>query len=70
MPREELIERHPVQVLTGAGLPDAERIALLERNLARLWDQVWWMQLSPEKRAQYEADGHRAPISNFYEPTE
>lgn len=48
-------------------LPLARRVQLLEQLLARLWDQVWWMQLPPERRAAYEAEGFQAPITEFYE---
>lgn len=59
-----MAERHPVQ--EGPPLPLEERVRLLELNLARLWDQVWWMQLPADARAGYEAEGFRAPIQAFY----
>lgn len=60
-----MVERHPIQ--ESPSLPLERRVQLLEIHLAQLWDQVWWMQLSPEKRAEYEAEGFRAPIRRFYE---
>jgi hypothetical protein len=57
---------HPIQ----DNPPDKtllERVHFLEVALGRLWDQVWWMQLTAEKRAEYEREGFTAPIRNFYE---
>lgn len=45
-----------------------ERVHFLECALGMLWDQVWWMNLTAEKRAEYEAQGFRAPIRRFYVP--
>ena len=59
------MERHPIQ--DSPDLPLERRVQLLEVYLARLWDQVWWMQLAPEQRARYEAEGFTAPIEHFYE---
>lgn len=56
--------RHPIQ--DSPDLPLERRVQLLEIHLAMLWDQVWWMQLPPEKRAEYEGQGFKAPIERFY----
>jgi hypothetical protein len=61
-----MAERHPVQE-SPAGVSLERRVQLLEINLARLWDQVWWMQLPAEQRAEYEQQGFGAPIDHFYE---
>lgn len=61
-------ERHPVQECPPLSLE--RRVQELERHLAMLWDQVWWMNLSTEKRAEYEAGGFTAPIERFYEELE
>jgi len=58
-------EQHPVR--ERFDLPIERRVQLLEQLLAMLWDQVWWMALPAERRAQYEAEGFRAPIERFYE---
>jgi hypothetical protein len=58
-------ERHPVQ--ESPALPLERRVQWLEINLARLWDQVWWMNLPADRRAEYEAQGFSAPIPRFYE---
>lgn len=55
---------HPIQDCPPLSLE--RRVQLLELFVARLWDQVWWMQLAPEKRAEYEAEGFSAPIRHFY----
>jgi hypothetical protein len=56
---------HPIQD-SPADMTLIERVHLLECALARLWDQVWWMNLPDDRRAIYEADGFKAPIQNFY----
>lgn len=56
---------HPIQERTD--LPAEERIRLLEVNLARLWDMVWWMNLPKEQRDAYKAQGFTDPIESFYE---
>lgn len=48
----------------------SERVTHLECALARLWDQVWWMNLAPERREAYARDGFKAPIQRFYVPLE
>lgn len=58
-------DRHPVQ--ESPPLPLERRVQLLEHQLARLWDQVWWMSLPPDRRAAYEAEGFTAPIPQFYD---
>ena len=45
-----------------------ERIVDLEYALSILWDQVWWMNLTAEKRAEYEREGYGDPIKRFYVP--
>lgn len=57
-------ERHPVA--ESPDLPLKRRVQLLEINLARLWDQVWWMNLPPERREAYRAEGFSDPIERFY----
>lgn len=47
--------------------PIEKRVHHLEVYLARLWDQVWWMQLPAERRKAYEDAGFTAPIPRFYE---
>lgn len=64
---------HPIQdplidPLTGKpATPERER-QLMRIYLAQLWEQVWWLSLSPEKRAEYEAQGNKAPIEDFKLP--
>jgi hypothetical protein len=59
-----MAERHPIE--DAPRLPIERRIQLLEIHLAMLWDQVWWLSLTPEQRAAYEAQGFTAPIEQFY----
>ena len=59
------MDTHPIEHCPAGKTPE-ERIAWLELHLAELWDQVWWMNLPPEKRAEYESQGFRAPIERFY----
>lgn len=56
---------HPI--LERPDLPPERRLQLLEQNLARLWDQVWWRSLPPWRRLGYWLGGFRAPIWRFYE---
>jgi len=59
-------EAHPI-----ADAPDwplEKRVQYLEVQLARLWDQVWWMNLPAEQRAIYEAQGFGDPIPQWYGP--
>lgn len=42
------------------------RIQLLEQNLAKLWDEVWWHQLPWHIRLYYYLQGFRSPIKKFY----
>lgn len=58
-------ERHPIPDAPD-GKSAIERIHHLECHLARLWDQVWWMQLPFYRRWYYMAQGFRAPIKKFY----
>jgi hypothetical protein len=58
------MDRHPIQ--DNPPLSLERRIHLLEIYLGRLWDQVWWMSLSVEERAEWEAQGYTAPIQQFY----
>lgn len=58
-------ERHPVQ--ERPDLPAERRLQLLEIRLAQLWDQVWWMSLPADERAEWERQGFTAPILEFYE---
>jgi hypothetical protein len=60
-----MAERHPIQ--ESPRLPLERRVQLLEIHLAQIWDAVWWLSLSPERRAAYEAEGFTAPIQRFYE---
>lgn len=57
-------EKHPIPDRPPWSMD--ERVANLEVHLAMLWDQVWWMNLPPEKRKEYEAQGFTAPIDKFY----
>jgi hypothetical protein len=60
-PREDT---HPIT--ERADLSPERRCQLLEQRLAQLWDQVWWISLPQERRAAYEKEGFRAPVSRFY----
>jgi len=59
-------ERHPIPE-DIADLSDRELLRRTRIDLARLWDQVWWMNLSEDERAAHRATGHDDPITNFYE---
>lgn len=59
-----MAEKHPIEV--SPHLPVDERVRVLEAHLAQLWDQVWWMNLPEEKRAEYRAQGFTDPIEKFY----
>jgi hypothetical protein len=59
-------EVHPIQT-TPKGATVEERLHWYEHHLAMLWDQVWWMNLPPEQRAEYEAQGFTAPVLKFYD---
>lgn len=61
----EMSEKHPVQERPKE--PLERRVQMLEILLARLWDQVWWMNLPDEKRAKYRGEGFSDPIEKFYE---
>lgn len=43
-----------------------ERVRWLEICLARLWDQVWWMNLPLTVKQQYKIEGFTDPIEDFY----
>jgi hypothetical protein len=58
-------EKHPIQV-NRRDVSLEERIKLLEICVAQLWDQVWWLSLPEEKRAEYRAQGFTDPIEKFY----
>lgn len=58
------MEQHPVQECPP--VTPERRCQLLEIFVAQLWDQVWWLSLSPEQRREYEAQGFTAPIERFY----
>jgi hypothetical protein len=60
-----MAQRHPIQ--ESPPLPLERRVQLLEIYLAQIWDFVWWLSLTPEQRADYEAQGFTAPIERFYE---
>lgn len=59
-------DKHPIEVMGPPGATTDERVHWLELHLALLWDQVWWMALSEERRKGYEAEGFQAPIKQFY----
>ena len=59
------LERHPIE--DSRSIPIEDRVRLLECRLAQLWDHNWWKSLTDEKRAEYEAQGFRDPIEQFYE---
>lgn len=66
--RKRVRERHPIEHYPP-GLSAEERCGLLECNLARLWDEVWWHQLPFYRRWYYTlVEGHRSPIRQFYLP--
>lgn len=67
-------DRHPVPDLP---YPEGKPVEEVLRELwqyvrvvairtGQLWDHDWWMSLSPEKRAEYEAQGFRDPIEKWY----
>lgn len=58
-------DAHPIQA-PPEGWPVEQRVRHLEEHLAQLWDQVWWLSLPTERRAEYEARGFAAPILDFY----
>jgi hypothetical protein len=58
-------DSHPIR-LAPQGATVEERLHWYEHHLALLWDQVWWLSLTPEARANWEAQGFAAPISQFY----
>lgn len=60
-----MAERHPVRQRPDLTLE--QQVELYREQLARLWDQVWWMTLPAAHRRRYEAEGHVAPIETFYE---
>jgi hypothetical protein len=53
-------ERHAIE--ERPDLPIEERCRLLEIRLAQLWDQVWWLSLTPECREAFRKDGFRDPV--------
>ena len=57
-------DSHPIQ--DAPPWPIERRVQYLEIMLARLWDQVWWMDLPEDRRKGYEAEGFTAPIPQFY----
>ncbi len=63
-------ERHPI-----AQDPPQPTIESLVTELfhlkcltAQLWDQVWWLSLPDARRADYQRQGFRDPIQQFYWP--
>ncbi len=58
-------ERHPIEIARQDRTLEA-RLTHLESHVAMLWDHVWWMNLTPEKRAEYKAQGFKDPIAQFY----
>jgi hypothetical protein len=65
--RIEREEWHPIQECPP--YPLDERTRLLERNLAVLWDMVWWLSLPFYRRWFYRWLGYQAPIPRFYVET-
>lgn len=64
-PRDERPLRHPVQ--ERPDLPYERRMQILEQLVAQIFDVVWWMNLTPEERAEYEAQGFTAPTLPEFE---
>lgn len=58
-------DKHPIED-NPRGKTHLQRVRWLEIHLAEAWDQLWWLSLTPEKRAEYEAQGFTAPIQQFY----
>jgi hypothetical protein len=58
-------EAHPVPE-RPPGKSEEQRIWHLEQIVAQLWDQVWWLSLSPERRAGYQREGFTDPITVWY----
>lgn len=63
--RSSVAEQHPVR--QRPELSREQQLEQLREFLAQLWDQVWWLSLPPADRTRYEQEGHRAPITHFYE---
>ncbi len=63
-------ERHPIaQDPPQPTIPSlVAHLFLLQCQCAQLWDQVWWLSLSAARRADYERQGFRDPIQQFYFP--
>ena len=70
-----LCERHPLPDDSPNidGLTPEQALVVLVRYVhysrclqARLWDQVWWMQLPRWRRWIYRCFSFRAPIQRFY----
>lgn len=62
-------ERHPIaQEMPPDDLEGLRRYCFeLQCHVAQLWDQVWWLSLTPEMRDHYRmTGGHTNPIRQFY----
>lgn len=57
-------EWHPIQVCPPLSIE--ERVNILEDRMAHVWDEVWWLSLSPWRRWVYRLLGYPAPIRRFY----
>jgi hypothetical protein len=60
-------EYHPVA--ERSDLTTERQLQILRELVAQLWDQVWWMNLPPERREAYRAEGFTDPIREFYTTT-
>jgi hypothetical protein len=58
-------DEHPITD-NPVGVPLEQQLREARHLLAELWDQVWWLSLPPERRAEYESQGFTAPIQKFY----
>lgn len=63
LPRDER-GRHPIP--DDYPVDNTAELHRLKCLVARLWDQVWWMQLPWYRRLFYRLHGFRSPIRRFY----
>lgn len=61
-------EEHPIKDVQITEENQLSALRQLRLHLIALHDQVWWLSLSPEQRAEYENQGFSAPIEHFYGP--
>lgn len=61
-------DEHPIKVGGLPGQTLEQRVARVEEYLARHHDQLWWMNLPPERRKRYEAEGFSDPMQHYFGP--